>query len=384
MPENTHQRLHLPYLVRLSLVGVLACSGPTAADTAALQPATAPQANVSDSVARESDPTERPAVESAEPERLANAEKEEASRRDAVGTCALPVEEEFLGFEWARRFGFRSVCLTAHWVDSLFGDQAFDPKEGRINGSVSWTTERRQGGDWSNSPRLRASVKLPNVSKKVDLFFDRDKESKTIAGESAALHPEGNLRNEENTSQIGIGYQLYKGLADLANIRFGVRVRAWKPEPFASSRYAVSFADNSIDRWNFAQTLFWKRGEGFGETSSLDYERHLGGPLILRWGSSVTLSEITDGLRWSSALSVFHALSADKALQWSYGANGETKAAAPLTNHGPRVSYRQRLKQRWLIFEAYTGIDNLKNDDLTRRVQSSYVGAKIEAHFNTP
>lgn len=312
------------------------------------------------------------------------AETKEANRSAAVTTCSLPEEEEFLGLEWARRTTFRSVCLAAHWVDSLFGEDPFDPKTGRINGHVSITADRRQGGSTEVIPRVRASVKLPNVSRKVDLFFDRDKESQTIVGESDALHPETTKTGEETSSQLGVGYQLHQGLRELMNIRAGIRIRAWKPEPFARSRYDVTFADTGTDRWTFGQTLFWRKGDGFGETSSLDYERHLGGPFILRWGNSATFSEETDGLRWNSGLSVFHAITNDDAMQWSYGGGGETGSVIKLARHGPRVTYRHRMKQRWLVFEAYAGVENIKNDTLPKREARSYVGAKIQASFNPP
>lgn len=321
------------------------------------------------------------AAETAPPEPVTPAETPEAQEL-RLSSCSIPQEAEFFGFEWARRTSYRSVCLASHWLDGLFGDNPFDPKEGKINGYVALVTEKREGGGWDGAPRIRTRVKLPQASERFDLFFDRDKESQTIANESAALHPEASAATEESTNQVGIGYLLHRGMTDLLNFRLGVRIRNQKLDLFARSQYAAFFAETPTSRWNFEQTLFWRTAEGIGETTALEYARHIGGPNIFRWSNSATYSETSDGFRWNSVFSFFHALREDRAIQWSYGANGETGQVESIANHGPRVSYRQRLEQRWLVVELYTGIDNFRDDLMTRREDQAYIGARIEAHFS--
>ncbi|HET6719074.1 MAG TPA: hypothetical protein VFH22_05485 [Rhodocyclaceae bacterium] len=324
---------------------------------------------------------EAPPAEAAPPRPAPAAETPEAQEL-RLSSCSIPQEAEFFGFEWARRTSYRSVCLASHWLDGLFGDNPFDPKEGQINGYFALVTEKREDGGWDSAPRIRTRIKLPQASKRFDLFFDRDRESQTIASESAALHPETSAATEESTNQVGIGYLLHQGMTELLNVRLGLRVRSEKLDLFARSQYTAIFAENPTGRWNFQQTLFWRTTEGFGETTALEYERHIGGPNIFRWSNSATYSEITDGFRWNSVFSLFHALNEDRAIQWSYGANGESGQVESIASHGPRVSYRQRLEQRWLVVEVYTGIDNIKDELMTSRREEAYVGARIEAHFS--
>lgn len=346
-----------------------ASAAATVGDAAAPAPETAPAVDVA------------PAPPAAEAVPPAPAETPEAQEL-RLSSCSIPQEAEFFGFEWARRTSYRSVCLASHWLDGLFGDNPFDPKEGHINGYFALVTEKREDGGWETVPKIRARVKLPQASERFDLFFDRDRESQSIASESAALHPEATAPAEESTSQVGIGYLLHRGMTDLLNVRLGARIRGGKPDLFARSHYAAFFAESPTSRWNFEQTLFWKTSEGLGETTALEYERHIGGPNIFRWSNSATYSEISDGFRWNSVFSFFHALREDRAIQWSYGANGETGQVESIASHGPRVSYRQRLEQRWLVVEVYTGIDNFKDELMTSRQKQAYVGARIEAHFS--
>ena len=305
-------------------------------------------------------------------------------KQQILSSCSLPKESEFFGFEWARRTSFRSVCLASHWIDGMFGENEFDPKEGEVNGYIALNSERRSHEQSETLPTIRVSLRLPQASKKFDLFFDRDLERQSIAGESAALRPESRTETDARTNQLGIGYQLYQGVVDLLNVRIGARVRSLRPELFARSRYAATLADSGTDRWHFEQTLFWIKDDGFGEFTGLEYQRHLGGPFALHWQNGASYAEATRGVRWSSAISLFHAIDNDRGIQWSYGANGETGLPTPLANHGPRISYRQRAKQRWLIFETYLGLDYPKDEVQTVRQSQAYIGARIEAHFNPP
>ena len=327
------------------------------------------------------DPPLTPTTIAPEPPRASN---DLTDQQRQLLSCSIPKEDEFLGFEWARRTSYRSVCLASHWADSLFGPDTFDPMEGQVNGYVALTVENRQGGGWDTTPRVRARVKLPQASKKLDLFFDRDKESQTIAGASTALQSEAGTATESSTNQLGIGYRLREGVSDLLNFRIGLRIRSWHPDWFVRSRYAVLLAESEKARWDLEQILFWKESEGFGEATGLEYQRHLGGANLFRWSNSATFSETSQGVRWSTALSILHALSDDRALQGTYGANGETRASESVTNHGPRISYRLQLKQRWLIMELYTGIDHLKDETSLFRRRESYVGIRMEGHFNPP
>ena len=395
-PETLVPRLfHLPVVASIAALLALAAAPsraepaaerlePVAPSPAVTESATtspgAPDAAATEAVGTEPAPPTPPAPTPPVPPA---AETQEALEQ-RLTTCSIPREEEFLGLEWARRTSYRSVCLASHWFDGLFGDEAFDPKEGSINGYFAMVTEKRQDGGWETAPRLRTRIRLPQASKRFDLFFDRDKESQSIAGETAALRPEATLPGEGSTNQLGIGYDLARGVSDLLNLRLGLRLRSSGPELFVRSRYHATLADTGIGLWNLEQTFFWITHDGFGETTALEYQYHLGGPYVVRWQGSGTFSQQSDGLRWNSNLSLLHAIDADRALQWSFGGNGETGQFDPVAAYGPRVTYRQRLQRRWLILELYAGVDRVQTETIPDRTSQAYVGARIEAHFSPP
>jgi len=300
-------------------------------------------------------------------------------------SCVLPEDiDPTYGLDWARRNTFRSVCVTARWLDGMFGDDPFEQSGGRVTGLISLALDKRDGESIDVTPKLRVSLRLPNLSRHASLFFDRDKESQSIAGDTTALRPEVTKSNEMNTSQAGIGYELFKAGSALVDFRLGVRFDGISPKPFVRSRYSLRFAESSADRWLVEETLYWKTVEGFGETTRLEYERHLGGPFILRWDNGATYDQSTIGVSWSTTVSVFHALSVDRGMQWSYGASGQSDLDYTIGNFGPRVSLRQRMKQRWLFLEVYTGVDNTRSEPNGPLTRTGYFGAKMEALFDPP
>lgn len=150
------------------------------------------------------------------------------------------------------------------------------------------------------------------------------------------------------------------------------------------SRYSRSFARSERAEWRVGETLFYRHLEGFGETTTLDYERRLGGPFIFRWSTSATLSQVTEAFRWGSGATILHPLDDRRTLLYSLSAGGETGQAVPVASFGPRLAYRQRLDRKWLFGELYVGVDRPKSEPGATRAEVPYVGAKLEAHFQAP
>lgn len=353
------RRPSLRRLHRLPLAFLALCISAANAEEAA--PATTPS-----SIEKQAAPPTAPAVvEEQAPQWL----------RD----CELPTDQEMLGLDWARRTVFTSVCQSARWFDGLFGDEFV--KDSEMEGSIAFNLERREGGARDLTPRLRFRATLPNISKRLDVFLDREDENKTIVGQSEnpAMAQLGQDRQE--STQLGLGYELRRTINSLLNFRAGIRLREGKPDPFVRSRYNREFARRESSQWRFAQTIFWRNAEGFGETSALDFEVKLDGRHLLRWQNNATLSQDTEAFRWASALSLYRTLGENKAAQLSYSANGETGRAERVGNFGPRLSYRQQLNRKWLFGEIYVGIDYPKDSPEVARGRQSYIGVKIEATF---
>lgn len=304
-----------------------------------------------------------------------------AEAAPSAPSCVLQKDEEFIGLDWARRTTYQGICASALWLDQLFGDEIKDASEYQIEGYLGANLEKQKGGTMDFSPKLRMRLKLPNLSHKFDLFFEREDENKTIAGESDSAVTRQLGSGGQESSQVGLGYEIMRGLDSLLNFRLGMRLIDRKLDPFVRSRYTLDFAKSERAEWRFGQTLFYRHMEGFGETTSLDYEKRMGGPFVFRWNTSATVSQTTEAFKWGSGVSVLHPVDERRTLIYSYSASGDTGRAINVNSFGPRVGYRQQMQRRWLFGEIYAGVDRPKLEPGETRPVTPYIGAKLEAHF---
>lgn len=324
-----------------------------------------------------------PTARSFEPEDADPPPPSDVPAAPALTTCTLDPDEEFIGLDWARRRTFEGVCLSARWLDRLFGDETLDLNKYPIEGYVGFDLEKTRGSSPSLSPKIRLRLRLPNLSNRFDVFFERDDENKTIVGESDSAVTRQLGSGQQNTAQVGLGYEILRGIDSLLSFRAGIRLTNRKPDPFVRSRYNLSFGKSERAEWRVGQSLFWRQVEGFGETTTLDYERRVGGPFIFQWNNSATVSQVTEAFRWGSSVTVLHPLDERRTMLYSYSADGQTGQPDAVSRFGPRVSYRQQMNRRWLFGEVYIGSYRVKGDGIGERKEFPYVGAKIEAHFTS-
>lgn len=324
------------------------------------------------------------------PRAPADALPEAAAEDEDACTVQTPIltprDESADGASWARDWLFRSVCRSAQWFDSFFGEERFDDAASRMRGNAFLIAENRQGHGLKWKPGLRVRVSLPNVSKRFDVFFDRDEEQNTIEGRAdpattpLANRPTG-VRTDEDSTQVGIGYRLIQELDELLNFRVGVRARGGSLRPFVQGRYRHEFFKTEATQWVFTETLFWRKPDGFGQTTALDYEAAMTRSLLFRWFNNATYSELSNGFSWQSGVSFYQDLGDARAVQLQLSSTGETGAQVDVANYGVRLSYRQTIGRPWLFGEVFTGLDHPRADIDPVRREEAFFGVRTEIHF---
>lgn len=370
-------------LLAAPLVVLLALSP---AGTARAQPAgagseAAPPAATAEEAA--GDAAARRATEADEADAAASAEAIEAAAAARVELECLAPASDDTAFGWTRDRLFGMVCQTGRWIDSGFGDEPFGEAAQEISGYFAPTVERRQGAGLEVKPRFRVRIKLPNLNRRLNLRVERDAEARVVSGEAAeGERPlEQAVAQREDTTTVSLGFEARRALDRLLEFRLGIRASGGKPNPFVRSRYRRDYVQDTDATWRFSQSLFYRHIDGFGETTTLEYERFLSDPWLFRWTNSGTVSQITEGLSWQTAGHLWHALGPGRALQFTLGWSGQTAAEVDLQNYGYRLTYRQALGRPWLIGEIYGGHDFPRTLLATPRVPQAYLGAKIEIHY---
>lgn len=287
--------------------------------------------------------------------------------------------------DWTRDWLYRSVCNSAYWFDSFFGEERFDDAAQGLRGNAFLVLERRQGRGFKFKPGLRVRVPFPNLSRRFDLFFDRDDELATIEGRSDALAPTAlapaSSLTERDSSQVGFAYRVFQEIDELLNFRAGVRLRSAQLRPFVQGRYRKEFWKTEATQWRFTETLFWRRPDGFGETTEVEYESILSRSLLFRWFNNATLSETTQDFAWQTGLALYKDLGETRAVQGVVSAVGETGSPVDIANYEVRLSYRQTLGRPWLFGEVFAGMDWPRAAEDLHRRQEAFGGVRMEIHF---
>jgi hypothetical protein len=289
------------------------------------------------------------------------------------------------GLDWTRRQLFSSVCVSARWFDRFFGEERFDEGAAQgVQGYAYYQGERRAGSPVSHNPGLRLRVALPNLNKRLHFFVDREEDRKTIEGQSETVDSglTSPVAPREESSQFGFGYLKAVAREVLLKFRVGIRAKGGRLEPFVQGQFQNVFAQTNTTRWRVRETLFWRRTDGAGETTSLDFEASLRKDILFRWFNDATVSETTELVGWLSGTSLYFDLGDRRAVQAQFTVNGDTGAPVDVANYGVRLAYRRSLGRPWLMGEAYIGHDYPKPAPEVERLSQTFVGLRLELQFD--
>ncbi|MDX1631253.1 MAG: hypothetical protein R3234_05295 [Thermoanaerobaculia bacterium] len=311
-------------------------------------------------------------------------EKQEESeeRMEPPDPCEVPSMRDEEWLDRMRRGVYETVCGSARWFDSFFGEQRFDREAQRLHGRLRVRAIHDDFEGFDQDVSLRANVDFPNLDRRVNAFLGREDEEDFFRGRSEEfdLLPEFFRQADEREWLLGFGYSPVGGAREKFDIDGGIEVH-FPLEPFVRGRYRRYwvFGDRHLVR--FRETVFWRNQKGFGNTTGLEAERILGPEMLVRWGGRGTIDQSTEGVEWETGITLYHALNRDNALAYFLGANGETDADVPLREYGGRITYRRRMFREWFFGEILAGITWPREELYQERDTAFHVGFGFEIQF---
>ena len=299
--------------------------------------------------------------------------------------CIMEKDREVLGLDWSRRQLHRGICASVRWLDDFFGEERFDDAAKQIRGRVSLTVEHRERVGFDLKPRFRLRVGMPNLSNRLNFFVEREDERNAVLartdGETEAETAQPSSTSQSDAVRVGFGYDGIKKENESLDFRVSLRIREGELAPSARARYRREFLRTDISQWRFSETLFWRRFEGWGETTAIDYEHKFGEPNLVRWFNDGTWSETTDGVAWRTGITLYRTLGAGKAGLAEVRVEGQSDSPVDVSNYGVRLAYRQTLGRKWLLGEIYSGYDWPKSIPGEERHSQLYGGVTLEILF---
>lgn len=265
----------------------------------------------------------------------------------------VPTEADLL--DNSRRLLAETFCGATLWFDGLFGQP--DVENARaVSGRVELSAIHTEVDGTEPKARLRLKYDLPNLDRRINLFLGRDDRDDFVQGRQEGFAIRSSVFGVETDDRwlAGLGYSPPGRWRERLDFRVGARMSS-APEVFVQGRLRrnVFLGERSV--WRLRETVFYENRDGFGSTSSADFDYVLRRTLLFHWGTVGTVSEGTDGLDWRSATVLYQNLGARSALAYELFLRGSTGDEVGLREYGARSVYRRALNREWLYGDLIGG-----------------------------
>lgn len=276
------------------------------------------------------------------------------------------------------------VTRSAERLDRLFGpeeDEApYRAAEGSIAPALLWDEFR----GWQPKLRFHVDLPLPQLNERFNAFIgrvNRDEYVSERAQQSGAFERQYGPESNEQTL-AGISYRTPPKQGGRFDLGAGVRLR-FPLDPYLKGSYVYERGATETGLLSLRETLFWQNSEHAGVTTRADLERVFNEQWLVRWTTSASLSQKSDGVYGYSAVRALRGLSDRRAVAVEIGLDGATHAPVPLHEYGIKAAYRQSVFREWLVMEVRTSFTYPKEEPDQSRQPSWGVGLGFEMFFGT-
>jgi len=241
------------------------------------------------------------------------------------------------------------LCVQVNKVDRFFGNSA-------QNKTAKGFLKLRTGIQWQHlnensiefQPSIKMRVRLPNISRKVNLLITDDETDKNTIPSAKST---ATLGDGEESSILG----KLLGVARSEPVDYDFDVGSKSddgPRLFTRARATFQFWPKDNSNLRLSQSLFWLDGLGYGQESRLEYNQTLSEFTLFRWNTIAEFSEETSGLSLEQNLVFYKQVDDKRGLSYNLRVVGDTRPTLKVNEYGFLVLYRQNFFRPWLYFEV--------------------------------
>ncbi len=299
-----------------------------------------------------------------------------------VNPCSEPAKSGGAMIDATRRGLYETLCNAAVWFDGLFGRGGSTIAARSANGRIELSGLGSKVAGAKVRTSVDVDVTLPHLQQKLNAFIGRDNPEDYIRDRREGFALRSQFVGLENEQEwlAGIGYAPPSTATQRMSFRVGGSAGR-QPQVFAQGLYQRNVVPGASDLWTLREVPFWRSREGFGFTSSADYDHVVSDATLVRWGTVGSVSQGFKGLDWRSAVVLYHRLDEIRAMAYEAFLRGETGTGVDLGEYGARVVYRQSVFRRWLFAEALLGYSWLRQLPVDPRRGSVTLGLGTEMEF---
>lgn len=236
-------------------------------------------------------------------------------------------------------------------IDHFFGDERYFQESNKSVIQLDFAETLGQGGNRTFAFEGKAKVHLPAAEKRFHFVIESNPEKKT-AGEVKKDLPE-TTKQSPTPDQYAASLR-YEQKEEESQWHFSSEAGALFQFPlefFVKSRGSVAIPMGDW-RMKVAETLFWFRTIGLGETTQLDMEHVISDPVLFRATSTATCFEAPQHCDLRQDFSIFQTLDERAALLYQASVIGADKPQLEETAYVLLMKYRYRLHKDWIFYEV--------------------------------
>jgi len=319
-------------------------------------------------------PPEAPSV--AEPLPVA----EQPEKVNAFVACSRPAKRKEILLDTASRRLHQTVCGAALWFDGLFGERDLDAalaSHGRIEVSAAYS----EFTGTRTRVRFNLRTRLPALEERLSAFIGRDDEDDFARDRSEGQALQSRVDPTDRDAFLaGLGYAGVTTDNFQSDFKVGVRsVRM--PKVFLQNRFSYEPYSQENNRILLRITPFWNNRDRLGMTTSTSFDHIMAEAFLLRWGTVATITEVSPGLDWRTAVILYQNLRGANALAYEAFIRGATRAPEPFGDFGVRTVYRVPFFGGGLFGEGVLGYSWPRNDPTVDRAGAADFGLGVEMPF---
>ncbi len=276
-------------------------------------------------------------------------------------TTAAPGVDLLAALDGPRDYLSEKVVSYSKTIDEFFGDERYFQENNKSVIQLDLNQSFEQGGNRNFLFEGKAKLDLPAAQRRFQIVLESNPEQKT-AGEIKKDQPSA-VKETAKPEQYAAALRFEKSEESLWHFSSDAGAQLQFPlDYFIRARGSYSIP---LDIWRLkiAETVFWFRTIGLGETTQFDLERKLSEPVLFRATSTATCFEAPQNCDLRQDLALFHTLNERTALLYQASIIGVSEPDPQETAYVLLMKYRYRLHKEWVFFEVIPQLNFPRTDD---------------------
>lgn len=252
------------------------------------------------------------------------------------------------------------VVRLSNKIDRFFGSKRAEDQANGTQVRLTYLTSITEDGDIDHEGLIKFRLKLPYLEELLKISFKREANEEKSDEQSSQVKKEEAKGESSSVRRLGEAI-LNEPKKWSVHFNTGIKVQI-PPQVFGNLRLRRSAY---FGKWEFriSQEFFWFSRDGFGETTTVDFDRPINSNFLFRVRNLATWTDEEDEFLTEHGPILYWQISKRRAASFSAKAQGASRPSFHINNYQASINYRQLLHKTWFYLETGPVLDFPKDSD---------------------